>query len=82
MAASVALWRAISWCRLGAVCRPRDRNVPLLAAVLRSRERIYWIFLGFGFFFEPEGRGFESLPACQVSSTRSVSSPETIRSSA
>ena len=66
------LWRAVSWCRLGAVCRLRDRNVPLLAAALRSRERIYWIFLGFGFFFEPEGRGFESLPALWASELRNL----------
>jgi hypothetical protein len=28
------------------------------------------IFLGLGFFFEPEGRGFESLPARQFSTSQ------------
>ena len=39
--------------------------MPLLAATLRCLERNLLIFLRVGFFFEPEGRGFESLPACQ-----------------
>ena len=37
------------------------------AAICRSLERKSLIFLGLGFFFEPEGRGFESLPARQFS---------------
>ncbi len=37
--------------------------MPLYAAICRSLERKSLIFLGLGFFFEPEGRGFESLPA-------------------
>jgi len=57
-------------CRGGAVCRIRCRDLPLCAAICRSLERKWWGFLGFGFFFEPEGRGFESLPACQFSSPR------------
>jgi hypothetical protein len=56
-------------CRLGAVsgveCRPGCRDMPLYAAICRSLERKSLIFLGLGFFFEPEGRGFESLPARQ-----------------
>ncbi len=41
---------------------------PVLSAVLgaairRSLARKLLISLGLGFFFEPEGRGFESLPA-------------------
>ncbi len=39
--------------------------MPLCAAICRSLERKLLIFLGLGFFFEPEGRGFESLPARQ-----------------
>jgi hypothetical protein len=46
-------------CRGGAVsgvdCRPMYRGTPLCAAVCRSLARKYWRFLGFGFFFEPEG---------------------------
>ena len=38
----------------------------LVSARFRSLERKYWRFLGFIFFFEPEGRGFESLPARQI----------------
>jgi len=41
--------------------------MPLYAAICRSLERKSLIFLGLGFFFEPEGRGFESLPARQLS---------------
>jgi len=37
--------------------------MPLYAAIRRSLVRKWLIFLGFGFSFEPEGRGFESLPA-------------------
>ena len=43
------------------------RGIPLLAAPLRSRERNLAAFLGFGFFFAPEGRGFESFPAYHFS---------------
>ena len=47
------------WCRLGAVssvdCRPGCRDMPLYAAICRSLERKLLIFLGLGFFFEPEG---------------------------
>jgi len=48
---------------------------PVLSAVLgaairRSLERKSLIFLGLGFFFEPEGRGFESLPARHLYSNR------------
>ena len=32
--------------RTGAVSRPRDRNVPLLAAALRPRDHNYTLFLG------------------------------------
>jgi len=52
------------WCRGGAVCRRQFRLFPLVAARFRCESRNSLIFLGFGFFFEPEGRGFESLPAC------------------
>ncbi len=44
--------------------------MPLYAAICRSLERKLLIFLGLGFFFEPEGRGFESLPARQQLSPR------------
>jgi hypothetical protein len=37
--------------------------MPLLAAALRWVSSNSLIFQGVGFFFEPEGRGFESLPA-------------------
>ena len=61
-------------CRLGAVfgvdCRPGCRDMPLYAAICRSLERKLLIFLGLGFFFEPEGRGFESLPARHLSTTQ------------
>jgi hypothetical protein len=53
---------AQSWYRGGAVsgvdCRPGCRDMPLYAAIRRSLERNLLIFLGLGFFFEPEGRGF------------------------
>ena len=42
----------------------------LYAAICRSLERKSLIFLGLGFFFEPEGRGFESLPARYILSPR------------
>ncbi len=45
--------------------------MPLYAAIRRSLERNLLIFLGLGFFFKPEGRGFESLPACQLSHSSS-----------
>ena len=58
------------WCRGGAVsgvdCCPGCCDIPLCAAICRSLERKSLIFLGLGFFFEPEGRGFESLPACHL----------------
>jgi hypothetical protein len=61
---------APSWCRGGAVsgveCRPGCRDMPLYAAICRSLERKLSICFGLGFFFEPEDRGFESLPARQL----------------
>ena len=50
-------------CRLGAVCRFRDRPCPRQSGRLHSRERKLLAFLVLRGFFEPEGRGFESLPA-------------------
>ena len=46
-------------------CRTECCALPLLAVALRYRETKRLLLLGVGFFFEPEGRGFESLPACQ-----------------
>ena len=80
-------------CRGRAVCRSRDRSCPPLIAAVRPRERILLILLGFGFFFEPEGRGLwassaglsspaslarESLPACHLKLGNLV--PEACRS--
>ena len=44
-------------CRGGAVCRPQFRLLLLIAARFRWQNRNLLIFLGWGFFFEPEGRG-------------------------
>ena len=44
--------------------------MPLYAAICRSLERKLLIFLRLGFFFEPEGRGFESLPARHLSTSQ------------
>jgi len=42
----------------------------LSASVRAAQRKIWWILVLYG-FFEPEGRGFESLPACHSISSRS-----------
>jgi hypothetical protein len=59
MAAAVALRRVFSRCRLGAACRPRGRNVPLLAGALRSRAGMSAVFLVFVVSCQRGGRRFE-----------------------
>ena len=57
-----AVWY-LTRCRLGAAwvppgCRPSCRSTPLLAAIRRCDSGNLLIFLGFGFYSQAEGRGF------------------------
>jgi hypothetical protein len=47
-------------CRRGAACRPWFTLLPLVAAPRRCLSAMSLIFLGLGFFFEPEDRGSRS----------------------
>ncbi len=71
-------WRTRHENRVAPLAGSTELDHPLYAAMCRSLERKSLIFLGLGFFFEPEGRGFESLPA-RHSSIRGLRSSRALR---